>query len=153
MTNYDPLAADRVGLDEEDLAALGADDPDDMTDMTDDPMVASDYAEPYLAPTDPPVVPGGRDSIEVAQGFAPTSEGADTAGDLPVDDDTITARVQRLLQTDAATSTLNLAVTTRNQVVYLRGVVSSTDDGDLAAAVASRVPTVIDVVDETTVAG
>lgn len=153
MTNYDPLAADRTGLDDEDLAALGEDDPDDMTDMTSDPMVASDYAEPYLAPTDPPVVPGGRDSIEVAQGFAPTSEGTDPAGDMPLDDDTISERVQRLLQTDAATSNLNLLVTTRNQVVYLRGVVSSNDDGDLAAAVAARLPTVVDVVDETTVAG
>ena len=109
----------------------------------------------HIAPVIECLGKGGADCqrrIEVAQGFAPTSEGTDPAGDMPLDDDTITERVQRLLQTDAATSNLNLLVTTRNQVVYLRGVVSSNDDGDLAAEVASRIPTVVDVVDETTVA-
>jgi len=151
MVDYDasrdPLHAGRSGLDEEDAAALGLETDTDRTDVTDDPLVAADYAEPYIAPTDPPVVPGGRDTIEVAQGFAGTSEGAEDRAGTPGDDE-ITERVRDLLRTDAATSNLNLRVNTIDGVVYLRGLAQSLDDTDLAAEVASRVPGVIDVVDE-----
>lgn len=158
LSDRDSLVSDYAGLakenlTEEDLIALGEDDPDDRTDVTTDAMESSDNAQPYFAPTDPPVIPGGRDNAELAQGFAPTSEGIEPAGDMPTDDDTITERVQRLLRADAATSELDLEVETRDQVVYLRGVVPSIDDGDLAVDVASRLPTVLDVVDETTVGG
>ncbi len=135
------------GLDEEDAAALGLENDTDRTDVTSDPLVAADYAEPYIAPTDPPVVPGGRDTIEVAQGFAGTSEGAEDRAGTPGDDE-ITERVRDLLRTDAATSSLNLHVNTVDGVVYLRGQVQSLDDTDLAADVASRIPGVVDVVDE-----
>lgn len=150
MNNYDPLDRERQGLDEEDAIALGMEDTDDMTDATGDPMVAADYAEPYVAPTDPPVVPGGRDTIEVAEGFAATSEGAEDRAGAPGDDE-ITARVLDLLRVDAATSGLNLQVDTIDGIVHLRGTVQSLDDTDLAAEVASRVPGVVDVVDQMTV--
>jgi hypothetical protein len=150
MVDYDnsrdPLRADHAGLDEEDVAALGLESDTDRTDITDDPLIAADYAEPYIAPTDPPVVPGGRDTIEVAQGFAGTSEGAEGRAGAPGDDE-ITERVRGLLRTDAATSTLNLHVHTVDGVVHLRGMVQSLDDTDLAAEVAARVPSVVDVVD------
>ncbi len=148
--SYDPLAPERRGLTEEDEAALGLDAVDDMSDATDDPMVAADEAEPYLAATDPPVVPGGRDTIEVADGFAATSEGAEDRAGAPGDDE-ITARVRDLLRIDAATSSLDLDVETIDGVVYLRGMVQALDDTDNAADVASRVPGVVEVVDETTV--
>ena len=148
--NDDPLAPERRGLTEEDEAALGLDDADDMSDVTDDPMVASDEAQPYMAPTDPPVVPGGRDTIEVADGFAATSEGAEDRSGVPGDDE-ITARVRDLLRIDAATSSLDLDVETIDGVVYLRGMVQTLDDTDNAANVAARVPGVVEVVDETTV--
>jgi hypothetical protein len=146
----DPLHASRAGIDEEDTGALGLEGSDDRTDITDDPLVAADYAEPYIAPTDPPVVPGGRDTIEVAQGFAGTSEGYEERAGTPGDDE-ITERVRDLLGSDAATSTLNLHVYTVDGVVYLRGRVQSLDDTDLAAEIASRIPGVVDVVDEMTV--
>ncbi len=151
MSNRDPLAPDRQGLDDEDVIALGKGDPDEMTDTTDDPMMATDEAEPYLAPIDPPVVPGGRDNVEVAQGFAGSSEGEEQRAGTPGDDD-ITERVSHLLRTDAATTELQLEVETIDGVVYLRGVVPSLDDTDLAAEVAARVPGVVEVVDEMTVA-
>ncbi len=155
MVDYDnsrdPLQARRAGIDEEDTGTLGLEGADDRTDVTDDPLVAADYAEPYIAPTDPPVVPGGRDTIEVAQGFAGTSEGAEERAGTPGDDE-ITERVRDLLRTDAATSALNnLHVHTVDGVVYLRGRVQSLDDTDLAAEIASRIPGVVDVVDEMTV--
>lgn len=147
MTNRDPLAPDREGLDDEDVIALGEGDPDEMTDTTDDSMVAADYAEPYMAAVDPPVVPGGRDNIQVAQGFAPSSEGEEQRAGTPGDDE-ITERVRHLLRTDAATTDLELQVKTIDGVVHLRGLVQSLDDTDLAAEVAARVPGVVDVVDE-----
>ncbi len=154
MVDYDnsrdPLRTSRAGIDEEDTGTLGLEGSDDRTDITDDPLVAADYAEPYIAPTDPPVVPGGRDTIEVAQGFAGTSEGYEERAGTPGDDE-ITERVRDLLGADAATSTLNLHVYTVDGVVYLRGRVQSLDDTDLAAEIASRLPGVVDVVDEMTV--
>ncbi len=154
MVDYDnsrdPLRPSRAGIDEEDTGTLGLEGSDDRTDVTDDPLVAADYAEPYIAPTDPPVVPGGRDTIEVAQGFAGTSEGYEERAGTPGDDE-ITERVRDLLGSDAATSTLNLHVYTVDGVVYLRGRVQSLDDTDLAAEIATRIPGVVDVVDEMTV--
>lgn len=150
MSNRDPLAPRRQGLDDEDVIALGKGDPDEMTDSTSDPMVASDEAEPYLAPIDPPVLPGGRDNIEVAQGFASSSEGEEQRAGTP-GDDAITERVSHLLRGDAATTGLELAVETIDGVVYLRGTVQSLDDTDMAAEVAGRVPGVVEVVDEMTV--
>ena len=132
------------------MAALGQDDPDDMTASTADAMQSADNAAPYMAPTDPPVLPGGRDNAVMAQGFAPTSEGEEQRAGTPGDDE-ITARVQQLLRDDAATTDLQLDVETRDGCIYLRGEVPSLEDSDLAAEVASRVPGVIEVVDETRV--
>ena len=93
MSERDPLAPDRQGLDDEDLALLGQEDLDEMANATNDPMVAADYAEPYVPPTDPPVIPtGGPDNIEVADGFAGTSEGAEERAGV-LGDEEITARV------------------------------------------------------------
>jgi hypothetical protein len=153
MSERDPLAPGRQGLNEEDMALLGYEDVDEMADVTSDPMEAADSAEPYMAPTDPPVVPkGGPDNIEVAEGFAGTSEGAEERAGVPGDDE-ITARVKDLLRIDAATSTLDLDVETVDGVVYLRGTVPGFEDTDVAAEVAARVPGVVDVVDEMTVQG
>jgi BON domain len=157
--SYDHLNEDPEDLSEEDRMFLGIAERDDLTDVTNDPMAAAENAAPYLAPTDPPVIPGGRDAIEVAQGFASTSEDAEAEEEdagaeeetMPADDDTITDQVRHLLRTDAETSSLELTVETIDGVVYLRGAVSSLDDGDLAAEVAARVPGVVEVVDETTV--
>lgn len=145
----DPITRQRLGLSDEDLAALGQDDPDEGGDTTTDAMAAADSAEPYEPPTDPPVLPGGRDGISVAQGFAESSIG-EVDFDASPGDDFITEMVERALATDAATSALTLRVATVDSVVYLRGRGISLEDGDLAAEVAARVPGVVEVVDETT---
>ncbi len=151
MNNYDPLSAERRGIDEEDATALGMEDTDDRTDPTTDTMEANDQAEPYVPPMDPPVEPGGRDAIEVTSGFAVSDEEMQERA-APTGDDDITQRVVQMLHDDAATMTLQLDVETVDGVVYLRGEVPGLDDTDLAAEVASRVSGVVDVVDEMTVA-
>ena len=67
MSDRDPLARDRQGLSEEDLALIGQDDPDEMADATNDPMVAADHAEPYVPPTDPPVAYGPAAGIDLKE--------------------------------------------------------------------------------------
>jgi hypothetical protein len=150
MADYDPFAPQHRGLDDEDLAALGLEDPDEAADSTNDSMTAADEAEPYITAVDPPVVPGGRDGIRVADGFASSDEDAEERTGAPGDDE-ISERVYGLLRDDAITSNLDLTVTTVDGVVHLRGTVEDIDDALQATEVASRVPGVVDVIDETTV--
>lgn len=60
--------------------------------------------------------------------------------------------VRRELREDAATTDLELEVEVRDGVAYLRGTVQDLVDSDNAAAVASRIPGVVDVVDELRIA-
>lgn len=147
MNHDDPLSPSRRGIDEEDMAALGLEDRDENASSSDDPMVSADDAETYMAPTDPPIVPRGKDGASVAQGFAATSDGEEDRAGASSDEET-TRRVAHLLRTDAATSDLALHVTTRKGVVHLSGLVKTMEDSDLAEEVAGRVPGVVDVVDE-----
>ena len=133
-------------------------DDDEDTEPETDAMEASDQARPWVPPSDAPVTRGGREGVQVGVGFASTSEhdggedGESSPGRGSVarrSDDEITARVRRLLRTDAATSAMRLEIETVDGVVYLRGEVDTLDDGDLAAEVAARVRDVEDVVDET----
>jgi len=107
---------------------------------------ASDDDEPTFPPTDPPVIPRGRDGAEVASRASELEDEGPAGG--PLTDDEITARVRRLLRSDAATSMLGILVTTEDGVVTLRGLVQTLEDTDNAAEVAARVPGVVDVVDE-----
>ena len=121
--------------------------PDDVVD-DDDPteldMSPSDFDELEI-PTDPPIVPGGRNNAQI-----PAAEGDDDveARDRAITDDEISARVHRLLRSDSATSMLRIHVRTEDGVVTLRGSVETLDDTDNAAEVAFRVRGVVDVVDE-----
>ena len=148
MRDNDRSAPNDEALNEEDLIAIGEANPNDDPEPTTDWMTSVDEAIPYEPPVDPPVVPGGRDGIEVAQGFAESSDGEFDLAVAPGDDE-ITEMVQRLLRTDSATSSLDLRARTVDGVVYLRGLVASVEDSDLAVEVASRVPGVVDVVDQT----
>jgi hypothetical protein len=122
---------------------------------TTDTADATDEAEPYFAPTDPPVrrAPRRDEGIEVVGGFSPTSL------DAPIDleqlprpllagDDEIARQVRLALREDAATADLAIYVSARNGVVRLRGVVPSLSDVEAAEEVASRVPNVVEVVEE-----
>jgi osmotically-inducible protein OsmY len=82
------------------------------------------------------------DSIEV-----------DRSSDGTLGDEGIADAVRRELREDASTTDLGLDVEVREGVVYLRGEVPLLEDAENAEAVAATVPGVIEVVDETEVAG
>jgi len=126
---------------------------------TTDTAVATDEAEPYFPPTDPPVRRASRqhEGIEVVGGFSPTSL------DAPIDleqlpralltgDDEIAREVRLALREDAATGDLAIRVIVRHGVVRLRGLVAGLGDVEAAEEVASRVPNVIEVIEELEVA-
>ena len=141
---------------------MAIDDEDHLFDdegLEDEPERAMDAGgdnPPGDFPIDPPIIPGGRDGAIIpgaGDGFedddGDDDEDEDDVGPLEaMADDEISARVRRLLRTDAATSMLRIHVTTEDGVVTLRGLVQTLEDTDNAAEVASRAPNVVDVVDE-----
>ena len=100
-----------------------------------------------MPPINPPVARRGGESTEVTGAIDDLDEDYFEA-EAPLSDDEITVRVRRALRTDAATSMLRVLVSTEDGVVTLRGQVQTYDDSDNAIDVASRIPNVIDVVDE-----
>jgi hypothetical protein len=121
---------------------------------------ATDEAEPYFPPTDPPIrrAPNSQQGIEVVGGFAPTSL------DAPIDleqlptallrgDDEIAREVNLALSEDAATGDLEIRVIVHNGIVFLHGTVPTLTDADSAEDVASRVPNVVEVREELDVEG
>lgn len=130
-------------------------DDEGLEDEPERAMDAGGDNPPGEFPIDPPIVPGGRDGAIIPgadDGFEDDEDDGfeDDEEDLtgPMADDEISARVRRLLRTDAATSMLRVYVSTEDGVVTLHGLVQTLEDTDNAAEVAARVPNVIDVVDE-----
>jgi osmotically-inducible protein OsmY len=122
---------------------------------TTDTAEATDEAEPYFPPTDPPIrgAPRNAEGIEVVGGFSGSSlESPIDLEQLPnpllAGDDEITREVRLALLEDAATADLPIHVSVRRGVVYLRGVVDSLADAEAAEDVASRVPNAVEVHDE-----
>jgi hypothetical protein len=122
---------------------------------TTDTAAATDGAEVYFPPTDPPTRTTSREDegIEVVGGFSPTSL------DAPIDfeqiprplltgDDEIAREVRLALQEDALTADLPIHVVVRDGVVRLRGLVDNLNDAEAAEDVASRVPSVREVIEE-----
>ncbi|HWE62254.1 MAG TPA: BON domain-containing protein [Chloroflexota bacterium] len=132
MMNPEDLFFDNEGLEDEPERVMSA---------------ASDDDPPDMPPIDPPVLPRGREGAQVAGAIDEIDEEYYTA-DEPMSDDEITARVRRALRMDAATSMLRILVTTEDGVVTLQGTVQTLEDTDNAIEVASRIPNVVDVVDE-----
>lgn len=127
---------------------------------TTDPNEAASEAEPYFAPTDPPVRRAPRDAegIEVVGGFSPTSDTApidfeQRPAALLTGDDEIARLVRLALMEDATTTDLPIWVTVHRGVVHLRGTVPSLNDAEAAEDVASRVPNVVEVNEELDVPG
>jgi hypothetical protein len=102
----------------------------------------------YIPPTDPP-----RDSDgEFLGGFQTT---ADEPEDIPVSevvpgfaDSALEEAVIGELREDAATTALEVEVTSNRGVITLRGFVDDIEDAENAQSVAARIPGVIDVRDE-----
>ena len=127
---------------------------------TTDTAIATDEAEPYFPPTDPPVrgAPRQAEGIEVVDGFAQTSlDGPIDLEQLPrhllTGDDEIGREVRLALMDDAATADLTIHVTVHQGVVHLRGIVPTVEDAEGAEDVASRVPNVAEVVEEFDITG
>lgn len=108
-------------------------------------------AEPYMPPTDPPVLPGGNQGIHVATGFGRSTEEEAVLDGPPRGDEDIHDQVLEILQNDSLTSTLPLDVLVDRGVVYLKGQVSSINDADHAMAILDELPGIAEVVDHTTI--
>ncbi|MGI8476431.1 MAG: BON domain-containing protein [Thermomicrobiales bacterium] len=162
-----------VAIDELDALTGDASDPDDLGSSTSDltrvdpaastmnavgtvdPGEAGDEAVPYFPPTDPVVRPtSDAEELAIVGGFSATSmDGDDDMAPQPGDDDGLARLVRRELRQDAATIDLLVDVAVEDGVVALTGLVQSLDDAENAEAVAARVPGVLEVVEEITVAG
>src|SRR5262249_34561230 len=123
-------------------------DEEDLEDQSELAMDSAETGSPWVAPTDPPILPGGRDNAEVAGSLGGLDDDDDDVLQHALTDDEISMRGRRLLRSDAATSMLRIAVSTEDGVVTLHGVVQTLEDTDNAAEVASRVPGVVEVIDE-----
>jgi osmotically-inducible protein OsmY len=110
----------------------------------------------YMPPTDPVVTTDEKDNVQVLGGFSATSmdsiEVQPSASDDEYGDEAIRDAVVQELREDALTTNLGLEVAVIRGIVFLRGSVTDIDDAENAEEVASRVPGVREVRDETTVA-
>ena len=118
---------------------------------TPDSIASVRDADPYMAPTDPPVLPGGDEGVHMATGFGVSSEEETAREPAPQGDMDIQDEATLLLRVDSLTSKYPLTVEVDRGFVYLRGTVPSTEDANHAMSILGTVPGVVDVVDETTV--
>jgi osmotically-inducible protein OsmY len=124
------------------------------SDSDEDPVGDGDVV--YVPPTDPVVGMSETGHLEVLNGFGIDSaevEVEPSALDNQPGDEALAEAVLRELREDAATTDLHLHVIVRNGVAHLRGVVEGIEDAENAEAVAGRVPGIVEVMEETTVAG
>lgn len=112
---------------------------------TDDPNEAAEEGFTWVPPTDPPVIAGDEDPLEVAAGFGMTSldepYDADHHSALLGAEDERTARVLEALRADASTSYLadRIEIDTDGPTVIASGVVDDLDDEANVLAVISTV--------------
>ncbi len=127
-----------------------------------DPDVRTDLApaepEPtYFPSTDPVITVNDQQVLEVTGGFAPSSleetAAERSAEDNQPGDEALADAIRRELHEDALTTDLQIGVLVRRGVAHLRGTVSGVEDAENAEEVASRVPGVLEVVDELDTAG
>lgn len=131
---------------------------DDDADFTDQPLttdanevIEGDTDATFFPPTDPVIRAGADGEPEIAGGFSPSAEpGApERSSDGRIGDEGLADAVRDALALDASTADLRLTVEVDGGVVRLRGAVAGIEDGENAEAVASAVPGVAEVVDET----
>lgn len=110
---------------------------------TDDPNEAAEEGMSWVPPTDPPVIPDGREP-RVAAGFGTTADDepfdADHHSSLLPTDDERTERVIEAIRAHASTAHLadRLDIETVGSRVVIRGVVDDIADEDELIAVASE---------------
>jgi hypothetical protein len=113
-------------------------------------------AEPVFPPTDPVFDLDSHGQPHILGGFSSDSldslEVEPSVQDTVPGDEALADAVRRELREDGSTTSLDVNVFVRRGVVHLRGWVVGLEDADNAAAVASRLPGVRDVVDEIEVA-
>jgi osmotically-inducible protein OsmY len=132
--------------------AINVVDPDVVTDT--EPV----EPEPaYFPPTDPVLTVGEHGILEVAGGFEASSLD-DTAVERSAEDnqpgdEALADAIRRELREDALTTDLQVDVAVERGVAVLRGIVSDVEDTENAEEVASRIPGVLEVIDEMRVAG
>ena len=128
-------------------------DADDEAGIEDDLPDETETA--YFPPTDPVLRVNAEGNIDLENGFAPTASDelqvARSAEDNIPGDEALADAVRLALSEDASTTDLNLHVHVNQGVVHLRGTVSDLEDSENAESVASEVPGVRDVIDETDV--
>ena len=127
--------------------AINVVDPDVVTDT--EPV----EPEPtYFPPTDPVLVVGEHGELEVDNGFAASSDEdiapERSAEDNRPGDEALADAIRRELREDALTTDLQVDVVVERGVAVLRGIVSDVEDAENAEEVASRVPGVLEVIDE-----
>jgi hypothetical protein len=108
-------------------------------------------AEPYVPPTDPPVLPGGYEAVHVATGFGLDAEEEAARGGEPRGDFDIQEQALLMLQQDSLTSRYGLDADVNEGVVRITGRVPSLDDAEHAMAIVGELSGVVDVVDDTVV--
>jgi osmotically-inducible protein OsmY len=127
------------------VAAAGATDSE-----ADDP--ATERLETYTPPSDPVVTTNARGEAEVLGGFEQDAmsevDVEPSAVDGRLGDEAIADAIRQELREDATTTDLRIRVLVRNGVARLRGHVPGSEDAENAEDVASRVPGVVEVVDE-----
>jgi osmotically-inducible protein OsmY len=147
-----------------DTGAIESSDALEPGDFTDEPILENPYGASgpgYTAADEdisegeevyvPPVDPTRTRDNEVLGGFSTTAMDeveVERSSDGSMGDLAIEEAVRRELQEDASTNGLEIEVAVRRGIARLRGTVNDVLDTENAMEVASRIPGVIDVLDE-----
>jgi hypothetical protein len=135
-------------LETNEMETIDPDEPDDDEPVEPEPV--------YFPPTDPVITSNAQGDIEVLGGFAASS--MDNMGversteDEQLGDEALADAVRRELREDALTTDLPIDVGVEEGIVHLYGTVEELEDAENAEEVASRVPGVIEVIDELEIA-
>lgn len=130
-------------------------EPDFTSEVDSDSIDVTEVSqdEVYFPPVDPPARAGISNSREgLIGGFEPDSMASvevdpSASGGGP-GDEALADAIRRELMQDAATTDLDVEVRVEEGVAYLSGRVADIDDVENAEEVASRIPGVVEVVEE-----
>ncbi|HEX8919278.1 MAG TPA: BON domain-containing protein [Chloroflexota bacterium] len=116
---------------------------------TTDSLESTRDAEPYVPPSDPPVLPGGAEGIHMGVGFGFSAEEEAYSDPASRGDESIHDEAMRVLREDSLTSRYPLSITVNRGMVRLSGTVQSLEDAEYAMSLLGNLAGVVDVVDDT----